>query len=328
MTQQMTDIDERLDSLVAELEHNASLYTTAASNALNDRLRQLFQARARQRTDFADAIRRRTWSADANQELSADLRDVLQRGSMTIKSTMTIEEDKADHVLVRETQEANKTLLAKYEELLDGDLTPEFRAGLERQYAAIEAAQANLATMIGTPDRQMALGLFPTVALAEQAVRTLEQEGFDRDRINVLAQAEAVESLMEDPRPETTKESASAGAVGGGAIGGLIGLIAGASTALVMGLGTVLTGGALAVVLGVTAAGAGIGASYGGLLGALMGWGISEGDVQHFIEGVRDGSILVAVETDQEQNAEVLELMRDAGASYASSHLDQENGED
>lgn len=324
------EMDERLQPLVDELESNAKLYTTAAGNALNDQLRQLFEARAQQRETFAKTLRERTWankSEDAPDAEGNGPLDVLQRGSMTIKATMTIEPDKTDHVLVEETREANQALLEKYRDLLDDDFAPPLLSTLERQYALIEAAQANLATMLGTPGQQMALALFPTVDDAERAVRRLQEFGVDRQHINVLAREEAVKSLMEDPRPDTTRESATAGAVGGGALGGFVGFIAGASTALVMGLGTILTAGALPVVLGVTAAGAGIGASYGGLLGALMGWGISEGDVQHFIEGVRDGSILVAVQTERQNSDELTQLMRDAGATYASAHQDVETEE-
>jgi len=318
-------LDGRLEPLVDELEHTRKLYSTAAGNALNEQLRQLFQARAEQRENFVEILRRQSWEIEEEQDGGGPL-DVLRRGSMTIKATMTIEADKTDQVLIEDTREADQTLLTQYRNLLSEDLEPGLEATLERQYTLVEAARANLATMLGTPESQMALGLFPTVEEAEAAVQSLEQSGFERRQIDVLAHEEAVKSLIEDPRPDTTKESATAGAVGGGAVGGLLGLIAGASTALVMGVGTVLTGGALAAALGIAAAGAGIGASYGGLLGALMGWGVSEGDIQHVIEGVRDGSILVAVETERERNDEALEIMRAAGASYASTH--QEDGEE
>ena len=320
-----TGLDGRLEPLVDELEHTRKLYSTAAGNALNEQLRQLFQARAEQRENFVEILRRQSWEIEEEQDGGGPL-DVLRRGSMTIKATMTIEADKTDQVLIEDTREADQTLLTQYRNLLSEDLEPGLEATLERQYTLVEAARANLATMLGTPESQMALGLFPTVEEAEAAVQSLEQSGFERRQIDVLAHEEAVKSLIEDPRPDTTKESATAGAVGGGAVGGLLGLIAGASTALVMGVGTVLTGGALAAALGIAAAGAGIGASYGGLLGALMGWGVSEGDIQHVIEGVRDGSILVAVETERERNDEALEIMRAAGASYASTH--QEDGEE
>lgn len=322
MAENRIETDQQLEPLIAELEHNAKLYSTAADNALNDQLRQLFEARAKQRQEFAEALRRRTWSTAEEEENGRGPLDVLQRGSLTIRATMTIEPDKTDRLLIEDTREATQPLIEKYRELLAAteNEEPRLHAALQRQYAQLQAAQSNLATLLGAPGSQMALALFPTVDQAEQAVLLLKENDFSRESINILAHEDAVKSLMHDRRPETTKESATAGAVGGSAVGGLIGLVAGASTAVVMGLGTVLTGGALAVALGITAAGAGIGASYGGLLGALMGWGVSEGDVQHFVEGVRDGSILVAVETDRARNDDALRFMREAGASYASAH--------
>ena len=321
---QDTTLDGRLEPLIGDLEHAQKLYSTAAGNALNDRLRQLFEARAEQREKFVAVLRRQSWEVEEEGD-GSDPIDILRRGGMTIKATMTIEPDKTDQVLIEETREADQTLLGRYRTLLSEDLEPGLKSTLRRQQALVEASQANLATMLGTPDSQMALALFPTVEQAEQAGQALVQNGFEREQINLLAQEEAVKALIEDPRPDTTKESATAGAVGGGAFGGLMGLIAGASTAIAMGAGTVLTGGALAAAIGITAAGAGIGASYGGLLGALMGWGVSEGDVQHFIEGVRDGSILVAVETDRQRSGDAIQIMRAAGATHASAH--QENDE-
>ena len=318
--------DTPLEPLVVELQESEKLYTTAAGNALNDDLRLLFEARATQRHEFVEIIQQESWSIDEQDENGGGAFDALQRGSMTIRAAMTIEPDKTDRLLVDETREADRALLEKYREALSQDLDDPVRTTLERQYAFVQAAQANLATMLGTPDRQMVLGLFATVDHAEQAVRNLEESGFERQHIDLLAREEAVKSLIEDQkdqRADTAKESAAAGAVGGGAIGGLIGLVAGASTALIMGVGTVLTGGALAAAIGITAAGAGIGASYGGIFGALMGWGVTEGDVQHFIEGVRDGKILVAVETKTDRSEMASRIMREADASYVSAHQEQ-----
>lgn len=319
-----TEITEKqLEELVDALMHTEKLYSTAAGNALNDDLRQLFQARAAQREEFAETIEQKSWAVEEEEDGSGPL-DVLQRGGMTIRAAMTIEPDKTDRNLIEDTREADQALLEQYEKVHSEELDRSVRATLQRQVTLIEATQANLATMLGTPQGQMVLALFATVEEAEQAVRGLEDAGYDQEEINLLAQEEAVKSLIEDPRPETTKESATAGAVGGGAIGGLIGLIAGASTAIIMGVGTVLTGGALAAALGITAAGVGIGASYGGLLGALMGWGVSEGDIQHFIEGVRDGKILVAVETERNGSEAATAIMRDAGASHVSTHQEED----
>lgn len=317
-------IEKRLEELFDELMHTEKLYSTAAGNALSDELRQLFEARAEQREAFAETIEQKSWAVDEDDEDGSGPLDVLRRGGMTIRAAMTIEPDKTDRILIEDTREADRALLEKYDEVLSTDLDPAVRATLQRQVTMIEATQANMATMFGTPQGQMVLGLFATVEQAGEAITGLDDAGYEEEEINLLAQEEAVKSLVDDPRQETTKESATAGAVGGGAVGGLIGLIAGASTAIIMGVGTVLTGGALAAALGITAAGAGIGASYGGLLGALMGWGVSEGDIQHFIEGVRDGKILVAVETERNGSEKAAAIMREAGATHVSTQQDED----
>lgn len=316
-------LEKQLEELVEALLHTEKLYSTAAGNALNDELRQLFEARAEQREAFAETIEQESWAVEDEEDGSGPL-DVIRRGGLTIRAAMTIEPDKTDRILIEDTREADQALLETYDKVLSEDLDRSVRTTLQRQVTMIEATQANMATMLGMPQGQMVLALFGTVEQAEQAVNSLEEAGYKQDEIDLLAQEEAVKSLIEDPRPETTKESATAGAVGGGAVGGLIGLIAGASTAIIMGVGTVLTGGALAAALGITAAGAGIGASYGGLLGALMGWGVSEGDIQHFIEGVRDGKILVAVETERNGSEQAAAIMRDAGATHVSTHQDED----
>ncbi len=324
MKENGTKLDERLESLVVELLETEKLYLRAAENALDDDLRRLFEARAAQRKEFVETIRQKSWAIEEDEDVDGEGPfDVLKRGSLTIRATMALEPKKTDMVLIDETREADRALLEQYRKVLSGDLEDPVQTRLERQYALVQAAQANLATMRGTPDSQMILGLFDTVEHAEQAVRNLEEAGFERQHINLLAQEEAVKSLVEDQRADAAKESAAAGAVGGGAVGGLIGLVAGASTAIIMGVGTVLTGGALAAAIGITAAGAGIGASYGGIFGALMGWGVSEGDVQHFVEGVRDGKILVAVETERNRSELATSIMRDAGASYVSTHQEK-----
>lgn len=132
-----------------------------------------------------------------------------------------------------------------------------------------------------------------------------------------------MESLVEDRRAKTAKESAGAAAVAGGTLGGLIGLVAGASTALIMGIGTVVTGGALAAAIGVTAAGVSIGASYGGVFGALIGWGIAEDDVKSYIEGVRRGEVLVAIQAEPAQKDEAVRILKEADAHSVTIRADE-----
>ena len=76
-----------------------------------------------------------------------------------------------------------------------------------------------------------------------------------------------------------------------------------------------ITVGTLATALGLTAAqGAGIGAAAGGLIGALTDLGFSEEQTNVYAEGIKRGSILVTVHTEDEERNEVADLLHEAGA--------------
>lgn len=143
-----------------------------------------------------------------------------------------------------------------------------------------------------------AIGVFMDTANAQDAVDALMAADFDPDEISLLAQREALDAILDDEREESAIETASAGAVGGSALGGLIGLIAGASTLVVPGIGPALAAGTWATILGTTAAGAGVGAAYGGLVGGLIGFGVAEEETHVYVEGVEKGGVLIVVQPD------------------------------
>jgi hypothetical protein len=121
------------------------------------------------------------------------------------------------------------------------------------------------------------VGLFGLRADAEAAITELHAAGFSRDAIGVAMQGQAEPS------------DAAKGAVGGGVLGGLLGIL---GSLLIPGFGPVVVGGVLTSVL----AGAGLGAAAGGLLGALGSLGVSEEDARHFDTGLRSGGTLVTVD--------------------------------
>jgi hypothetical protein len=102
-------------------------------------------------------------------------------------------------------------------------------------------------------------------------------------------------------------DAAVDGAVAGGVLGGLAGLVIGLGAFAIPGLGPVIAAGPLAATL----MGAGIGAAGGGLLAALVEWGISEEEAEYYLEGVRRGGTLVAVKTPDNQVERVSEIMQE-----------------
>jgi hypothetical protein len=107
------------------------------------------------------------------------------------------------------------------------------------------------------------IGLFESETL-EETVTSLEAAGVTGSQISVVTQPGPIQERLGGDAQQTVLESAGAGAVGGVALGGLVGILAAASQILIPG----------------------IGAAFGGFLGALIGLGMSEEDAHLYVEGV------------------------------------------
>jgi hypothetical protein len=159
-------------------------------------------------------------------------------------------------------------------------------------------------------------GLYMDFNTADAAVRQLEQAGFEREKISVLARNEIVDQSLgtEAVQAQDVASGAAKGAAAGGVTGGLIGLLAAVGSLTIPGIGPVLAAGSLAATLGLTAGGAGVGAAVGGILGAMTTLNIPREDAEVFAEGVRRGGILVIVDASQEQEAGARRILEETGA--------------
>jgi hypothetical protein len=152
--------------------------------------------------------------------------------------------------------------------------------------------------------------LFTTQEDLERADSGLHAAGFAADEVGVLGQEETFQEWAGQEQAESTIETAEAGLLGGTALGGLVGLLAGAGSLLVPGVGPLLAAGAWASVLGATATGAGIGAAFGGLMGALVGREVAEDVNEIYRDGLhRGGSLLVVRHTLPERIAQAQGIM-------------------
>ncbi len=155
------------------------------------------------------------------------------------------------------------------------------------------------------------VGLFDYYSNADAAVKALQDYGLDDDHISVVTRDK-------DTGKQGSLGGAKTGAATGAAAGGLVGLLAGLSALVIPGIGPVIATGTiastLATTLGMTAVGAGIGAAAGGLLGALVDLGFSPDEAEFYAEGVKRGGVLVSVETDEEDEGEISDILRGAGA--------------
>jgi hypothetical protein len=147
-----------------------------------------------------------------------------------------------------------------------------------------------------------AVGTFPNRSAAEQALHELRDSGFSMDRVSVVAQdSERNDTLagaeMSD-RADDNKadDGAKVGALSGGALGGLGGLLVGIGALAIPGVGPIMLAGAAATALATTAVGGAIGAAAGSLLGGLVGMGIPEEHAKVYSDRVAAGDYLVMVD--------------------------------
>jgi uncharacterized protein (TIGR02284 family) len=315
---------DTLTQLAVQLEEGRDFYETAVQNAHETRLKDLFEKRAQQRGEFAAEVANYLERYDAADEIEDEaplltLEESIQRGLMTVKAAMTIERDETDETLLQECQDMEKRLMQAYQETLKTtDLSAGIKATLSHHYEQIQTAHAYIDSTYTRPDQAFVLGLFRDTAAKQQAIAALKEIGFTDDDIGLVSQGDEdkediAESLREDVQ-QTTAETAGAGALGGGVVGSIIGLTAGASVALVTG--------PLVAALGITAIGAGIGATYGGIFGSLIGMGIGEEDVHRYLEGIRRGETLMAVQATPDQTAKAAGILREHNAQAVMTRYD------
>ncbi len=128
------------------------------------------------------------------------------------------------------------------------------------------------------------VGVYDSLAHAEEAVRILHRADFPGRQISLVA------SHM-PTKPELAAElkmgddSVRDAAIGAG-LGGVVGILAGIGAMVVAGAGIVVF---LAGPIGVGALGTVVGA----FLGGMSGWGVHHEHIQHYEELVKQGKVLV-----------------------------------
>lgn len=174
------------------------------------------------------------------------------------------------------------------------------------------------------------VGSFDSFNEAQEVLRELQQLGFSRDDISVIANnatgqyssTYASEAQLSADAPSAisdTGASTATGAAAGGVLGGAAGLVVGLMGLAIPGIGPIVAAGPIAAAL----AGAGVGAVAGGLIGGLTGVGVSEDDASYYAESVRRGGALVTVRADDARADEAANLMRNHGAVDIERRVEQ-----
>lgn len=137
------------------------------------------------------------------------------------------------------------------------------------------------------------VALYRHLADAHRAVEELVEAGFEREAISLaLADREGKHAeVVAAPDDEDRGEGLADGAMIGGALGGIAGLLFGLAAFSIPGIGPLVVAGPLYTAV----MGAGIGGLGGGLLGALTGIGVPAAEAAYYAEGLQRGFALLAV---------------------------------
>src|SRR4051794_2101529 len=132
-------------------------------------------------------------------------------------------------------------------------------------------------------------GVYETEQEAIIAIEDLVKQGYNKQDICVVGKDLKNVNYIADETGTVAEETAATGALAGGTLGGLTGLLVGVGALAIPGAGPIIAAGPIASSLIGAVAGAGL----GGLTGALIGIGIPDHEAEYYGNSVKEGKILV-----------------------------------
>lgn len=181
-----------------------------------------------------------------------------------------------------------------------------------QQYSGQATGQwASAQQSAGSRGDQAVIGVFDSRRQAEQAIQALRQQGFTNEDISIV-------SKQGEQGGQQVEDDITDGALTGGTLGGIGGLILGAGALAIPGIGPIVAAGPIAAALG--------GAVAGGVAGGLIDWGIPAEVSRRYEQQVAQGGILAVVHTDAAKVNQAAQILRQSGAKDVESHSTQQQG--
>ena len=169
------------------------------------------------------------------------------------------------------------------------------------------------------------IATYNNLTAANQTLDNLIDHGVSKDKISVATLNDDIKNKLADSLNESQKHNETGvgevvgdtlgGIVSGGLLGAVGGLLVGMAAIAIPGLGGLLVAGPLAATLGLsglaatTVTGATVGGTIAGastFVGALIKAGLSDDDAAELEKALKSGGIIVAVETDNETDKNLL----------------------
>lgn len=283
-------------------------FETAAENVSNRGLKVFLKHYAQQRRQFRAEVRAEIERLGGKVIARPSIRGIVHRGRMAIIATLTIGPQNVEQVVLKEAALGEQAAVSAYKDALEKELPPETKNLVERQYEQIEAVREQIVRLRGRSGQHLVVRLFDSNEDKEEAIRALQQAGFNPDVIETILLHDAVDLYR--GKGSTVTDTVISGAVGGAIWGSILGAAAGLGVLLIPGLepfwSTTIQGTWAIIALGGTA----IGASFGVILGFLIGVGVAEEDTFLYEDSVEHGNVLVMLNIDGKRAQEAAQIMR------------------
>jgi hypothetical protein len=164
---------------------------------------------------------------------------------------------------------------------------------------------------------------FPDMGTARSAMKEVSQSGIDANNVSLLGREAEENAVANDTRERDFEVVGDIGkkTAEGAAVGGVVGsAIAGAAAFLIPGVGPVVGVGIWAAAAG----GALAGGTVGGMVGGISALPLNEDWELTYEDSVRKGRVLVAVHTNDSDEAEQAAKIFEDGSAENVQRLDSE----
>ncbi|UMZ73422.1 general stress protein [Natranaerofaba carboxydovora] len=158
------------------------------------------------------------------------------------------------------------------------------------------------------------VGIFASNEEAKSAVNSLRENGFGDNEISLIARDNRQQEgdQTTDAGASYDNQNLGDGTATGGVLGGLAGLLAGVGALVIPGIGPIIAAGPIAGVL--------TGAVAGGIAGGLIDYGIPEEQGQMYESRVREGDVLLLIETSEQKADDAERVLRQENADEVESY--------
>lgn len=218
--------------------------------------------------------------------------------SITNNSTGTMQENAGNQPINQTTGQTGNALVNSY-------TSAQSQTSNVQTQATSSAAQTQSSARQGV---KSVIGVFNSHDNAEQAVNALRTQGFTTEEINIVSK----NKKQQGHDNEYFEDDITDGALTGGTLGGIGGLLLGAGALAIPGVGPVLAAGPIAAALS--------GAVAGGITGGLIDWGIPAESGRRYEQHVAQGGILAIIRSDTVKANQAAQILRQNGAKDVETH--------